>query len=91
MTAKQQLGMIKKVFYWATTNAKLLAYKTICLPLEYAAAAWGPSSQKYISGIEHKTTSRSRSTIYSWYQREEGVENAKSRLELFLLHIERRG
>ena len=39
--------------YWAPSNAKLLAYKTLCLPhLEYAAAAWDPSSKKDISDIE---------------------------------------
>ena len=40
MTANQQLSIIKRALYWASTNAKLLAYKTLCLPhLEYAAAA----------------------------------------------------
>ena len=49
ITANQQLGIIKRALYWAPTNAKLLAYKTLCLPyLEYAAAAWDPSSKKDI-------------------------------------------
>ena len=29
MTANQQLGIIKRALYWAPTNAKLLAYKTL--------------------------------------------------------------
>ena len=68
MTANQQLGIIKRALYWAPTNAKLLAYKTLCFPhIEYAAAAWDPSSKK---DSKHKTTPRSSSAIYSWYQRE---------------------
>ena len=31
MTANQQLDIIKRALYWAPTNAKLLAYKTLCL------------------------------------------------------------
>ena len=29
ITANQQLGVIKRAPYWASTNAKLLAYKTL--------------------------------------------------------------
>ena len=29
MTANQQLGIIKRALYWALTNAKLLAYKSL--------------------------------------------------------------
>ena len=53
VTANQQLGIIKRALYWGPTNAKLLAYKTLCLPhFEYAAAAWDPSNKKDISDIE---------------------------------------
>ena len=53
MTANQQLSIIKRALYWAPTNAKLLAYKTLCLPhLENSAAVWDPSSWKNISDIE---------------------------------------
>ena len=52
-SANQQLGIIKRALYWAPTNAKLLAYKTLCLPhLEYAAAPWDPSNKKDIPDIE---------------------------------------
>ena len=74
MTANQQLGIIKRalLLYWALTNAKLFAYKTLCLPhLEYyAAAAWDPSSKKDISDIVvSRTTPRPSSAIYSsWNQ-----------------------
>ena len=40
LTANQQLNIIKRALYWPPTNAKLLAYQTLCFPhLEYAAAA----------------------------------------------------
>ena len=54
MTANQHFSIIKKVLYRTPTIAKLLAYKSLCLPhLEYAAAAWGPSSRmKDISDLE---------------------------------------
>ena len=53
MTANQQLGIIRRAIHWAPTNAKLLAYKTLCLPhLEYAAVSWNPSSKKDISDIK---------------------------------------
>ena len=56
MTASQQLGIIKRVLYWAPTNAKLLTYKSLCLPHpEYAAAAWDPSSKKNIRQNNSKT------------------------------------
>ena len=32
MTANQQLGIIKRAVYWTSTDAKLLAYKTLCFP-----------------------------------------------------------
>ena len=68
MTANQQLGIIKRTLYWAPTNAKLLAYKTLCLPhLEYAEAAWDPGSKK---DIRHRTTPRPSSATYSWHQGE---------------------
>ena len=52
-TANQQLGIIKRALYWAPTNAKLLANKTLCLPhLKYTAAAWDPSHRKDRSDIE---------------------------------------
>ena len=45
MTANQPLSMIKRALYWPPTNAKLFAYKNLCLPyLEY--------SRKDISDIE---------------------------------------
>ena len=53
MTANRQLGVIRRALYWAPTNAKLLAYNTLCLPhLEYAATAWDPSNKKDISDTE---------------------------------------
>ena len=63
MTANQQLGIFKTALYWAPTNAKLLAYKTLYLPhFEYAAAAWDPSRKK---DMRHRTSPRPSSAIYS--------------------------
>ena len=33
MTENQQLSIIKRALYWAPTNDKRLAYKTLCLPI----------------------------------------------------------
>ena len=76
-TANQQLGIIKRaLLYWAPTNAKLLAYKTLCLPhLEYAAAAWDSSSKKDIDrqnnsdrqNLSDRSTPRPNNAIYSWH------------------------
>ena len=52
-TAKKQLGMIKRALFWAPQRAKLLAYKSLCMPhLEYAAAAWDTSNKGEIAGLE---------------------------------------
>lgn len=54
MTAKKQLGMIKRALYWAPQHARLIAYKALCLPhLEYACAAWDPVSKKIICELEN--------------------------------------
>ena len=52
-TAKRQLGLIKRALYWAPQSAKLLAYKSLCMPhLEYAAAAWDTSNKGEIVSLE---------------------------------------
>jgi len=49
--------MIKRALYWASKRAKLIAYKTLCLPhLKYASAAWDPSSKNHISIMENVQT-----------------------------------
>ena len=51
--AKKQLGMVKRALFRAPQKAKLLAYKSLCLPhLEYAAAAWDPSNKGEIKDLE---------------------------------------
>ena len=88
MTANQQLGIIKRALYWASINAKLLAYKTLCLPhLEYAAAAWDPSSKKDISDIEQL---QDQAVLFTaGIKGRDGVENANTRLGLIPLHKRR--
>ena len=52
-TARKQLGMIKRALFTAPQRAKLLAYKSLCLPhLEYAAAAWDPNNKSEINDLE---------------------------------------
>ena len=89
MTANQQLGIIKRALYWAPTNAKLLAYKTLCLShLEYAAAAWDPRSKKDISDIEQFQDQAVR--FIAGIKGRDGVEDAKTRLGLIPLHNKRK-
>ena len=89
MTANEQLKIIKIALYWAPTNAKLLAYKTLCLPhIEYAAAAWDPSSKKDIL-LDIELQNQAARFIAGIKERD-GVEDAKTRLELIPLHKRRR-
>ena len=89
MTANKQLGIIKRALYWTPTNAKLLAYKTLCLShLEFAAAAWDPRSKKDISDIEQFQDQAVR--FIAGIKGRDGVEDAKTRLGLILLHKRRR-
>ena len=61
MTAKQQLGMIRKALYWTPTNAKLLAYKTSCLPpLSWVCRICLRSKQQQQRYLRHSATPRSR-------------------------------
>ena len=90
MTANQQLGIIKRALYWAPTNVKLFAYKTFCFShLEYAAAAWDPSSNKDISYIEQLEDQEVR--FITGIKGRDGVEDATTRLGLIPLHKRRRG
>ena len=78
ITVNQQLGMIKRALYWAPTNAKLLAYKTLCLPyLEYAAAAWNPSSREGLSDIEQLYNQAVR--FIAGIKGRNGIDDAKAR------------
>ena len=62
----------------------MLAYKTPCLPhLEYAAAAWDPSSKKDISDIEQLQDQAVR--FISGIKGRDGVKDAKTRLGLIPL------
>ena len=80
-TAKQQLGMVKRALNWAPEKAKLVAYKSLCLPhLEYASAAWDPSSKKDITNIEAVQTQAIR--FIACIKGRDGVPDAQSRLGL---------
>ena len=79
MTANQQFDLINWALQWAPTNAKLLAYKTLCLlRLEYAAASWDPSSRKYVSDIEQLQDQAFR--FVAGTKGKDDVEDAKTRL-----------
>ena len=85
MTANKQPGIIKRALYWNLANAKLLAYKTLCLPhLKYAAAAWNPCSKKDISDIDQAVR------FIAGIKGRDGVEDAKTKLGLIPLHKRRR-
>ena len=92
MTANQQLGIIKRALYWAPTNAKLFAYKTLCLShLEYAAAVWDPSSKKDKADIEQLQEVQDQAVRFiAGIKERDGVEDAKARLGLVPLHKRRR-
>ena len=52
-TAKRQLEKLERALYWAPEKAKLVAYKSLCLPhLEYTLAAWDFSTKKDIADNE---------------------------------------
>jgi len=45
--------MIKRGLYLAPEQARLIAYKPLCLPhLDYASASWDPTCKKDISCLE---------------------------------------
>ena len=88
MTASQQSGIIKRALYWVPTNAKPLAYKTRYLShLEYAAANWNSGSRKEISDIEQFQDQAVQ--FMAGIKERDGVEDAKTRLGLILLHKRR--
>ena len=76
---------MERALYWASTNAKLLAYRAFCLPhVEYAAAAWDPSNRKGVidlGQLQDQTVQFIAGIRWS-----DGVEYAKTRLELIQLH-----
>ena len=89
ITANQQLGIIKRALYWAPTNAKLLAYKTLPPSFWVCSSCLGHKQQE--RHIRHRTTPRPSSAVYSWIKGMDGAEDAKTRLRLIPLHKRRRG
>ena len=78
-TAKRQLGMIKRALYWAPQRAKLLAYKSLCMPqLEYATAAWDTSNKGEVVSLEQVQNQAVRSI--AGIKGTRGVNEATERL-----------
>ena len=51
--SRKLLGMVKRALLWAPEKAKLIAFKSLCLPrLEYASAAWDPHTKKHVDQLE---------------------------------------
>ena len=89
LVARRQLGMIKRALYWAPERARLIAYKALCLPhLEYASAAWDPTSKKEIADLENIQTSAVR--FISQIKGRGDVKRAMEKLGLQLLDQRRR-
>ena len=87
--ARKQLGMVKRALYWAPEKARLTGYKSLCLPhLEYAAAAWDPSTKKDIDEIENVQDSATR--FIANIKGRHGLDEAKQRLGLVPLAERRR-
>ena len=79
--AKRQLGMVKRALHWAPQKAKLIAYKSLCLPhLEYASAVWDPTSTKATNALEMVQNQATR--FISNLKGREGVTDAKEKLGL---------
>ena len=79
---------MERALYWASTNAKLLAYRAFCLPhVEYAAAAWDPSNRKGV--IDLGQLQDQAVQFIAGIKGRDGIENAKTRLGLISLHKKR--
>lgn len=80
--------MIRRALYWAPERARLIAYKSLCLPhLEYASCAWDPTQQKEIESLEMVQNMAVR--VISGLKGRRGVTEAKEKLQLTPL-VERR-
>ena len=87
--ARKQIGMIKRALYWAPEKARLIAYKSLCLPhLEYAACAWDPISAKDIETLE--MTQNHGVRMISNLKGRRGITESKERLQLQPLDFRRR-
>jgi len=82
--ARQQIGMIKRALYWAPARARLIAYKSLCLPhLEYASCAWDPWTKKEIDQLEMVQSQAIR--MISDLKGRRGITEAREELRLELL------
>ena len=50
--AKQILGITKRTLFNALQNEKLLAYTSLCRPVEYAAPVWDPQNRELVYKLE---------------------------------------
>ena len=88
MTANQQLGIIKRVLYWAPINSKLLAYKTLPSSSWVCSSCLGPKQQE--RHIRHEQLQDQAVRFIAGIKGRDGVEDAKTRLGLIPLHNRRR-
>ena len=73
--------MIKPAPFWAPQRAKLLAYKSLCMPhLEYAAAAWDASNKEEITGLEQVQNQGVR--FIAGFKGTRGISEAMAKLGL---------
>ena len=88
-SARKQIGMIRRALYWAPERARLIAYKSLCLPhLEYASCAWDPSTKREIEALEIVQNQGVR--MICGLKGRRGVTEAKEKLQLEQLVIRRK-
>ena len=88
-SARKQIWVIRRALYWAPERARLIAYKSLCLPhLEYASCARDPSTNREIKALEMVQNQDVRMIFGSKWSR--GVTEAKEKLQLQQLVIRRK-
>ena len=90
LATRRQLGMVQRALYWAPEQARLIAYKAICLPhLEYAiaSAAWDPTCKEDIADLERRQTDAIR---FITNTRSRNLKSAMDKLSLQLLEQRRK-
>ena len=72
--------MIRSALYWAPEKARMIAYKSLCLPrVEYVSCAWDSFTNKEIKELE-MADRKPRYKDDLWIEREREVFEAKKRL-----------
>ena len=88
-SARKQIGIIRRAFYWALERARLIANKSLCLPhLEYASCARDPSTNREIEAL--KIAQNQGVRMICGLKGRRGVTEANEKLQLVQLAIRRK-